>query len=565
MKQKALLFIAFALVFVQGWALPIDSLNMKTGNITSKVQGLVNLKDSLPFVGSGIRVNPSSLDFGSVTIGETVTKSFTVMGTRLKVPLTLELHLTRSVSGTEKFTLSRTSISATQALRGVTVSVTYAPNELGADGGIIYIKGAGLETKTVQLSGTGLAAPSPSITVTPSTVLIPSGESSGKFIVTGSNLTGPLTIKSNSSLFTVNKTTIKAAQAKAGVTVMVTYKPTTVGDHSGIITVSGGGAESQRVNVVKMSDAPSVTIYPSASTVDFGTVAKGNYASKSFSVTGTNLTAPLTMTLVDETNSFTINRTSITPDEAANGATFSILYMPKSAGTHAAKLIINYGSSLFKEITLTGECVVPTITVTPSSGDFGTVVLGESKSITFRIKGTNVMLPLTVKLTDSTRMFTSDATTISPSQATSGMTFKVTYKPTRVGTHTATLTISGGGAASKTITLRGRCVDGSGMMALVEQEEENGDNNDLETCEATTGIGNAVISAVDELVADVKIYAEGQSIIIESAVAQNAVISDISGHARSFSLQAGRNEIPVNGSGIYIVRMREKTAKLMLK
>ena len=62
-----------------------------------------------------------------------------------------------------------------------------------------------------------------------------------------------------------------------------------------------------------------------------------------------------------------------------------------------------------------------------------------------------------------------------------------------------------------------------------------------------------------------KVYAEGMNIIIESPVEQSAIISDVAGRARRVNLQAGRNEIPVNASGIYIVGIREKTAKLMIK
>ena len=62
-----------------------------------------------------------------------------------------------------------------------------------------------------------------------------------------------------------------------------------------------------------------------------------------------------------------------------------------------------------------------------------------------------------------------------------------------------------------------------------------------------------------------KIYAEGLNIIIETPIEQKALLSDIAGHVRDVDLQAGRNEIPVNASGVYIVRIREKTAKLMLK
>ena len=62
-----------------------------------------------------------------------------------------------------------------------------------------------------------------------------------------------------------------------------------------------------------------------------------------------------------------------------------------------------------------------------------------------------------------------------------------------------------------------------------------------------------------------KVYAEGQNIIIDSPVEQSATISDIAGHAWSVKLKAGRNEIPVRASGIYIVRIKEKATKLILR
>ena len=81
---------------------------------------------------------------------------------------------------------------------------------------------------------------------------------------------------------------------------------------------------------------------------------------------------------------------------------------------------------------------------------------------------------------------------------------------------------------------------------------------------------NEVISSnhstdVHEMSMNSKVSSEGQNIIIDSPVEQSATISDISGHAWSVKLQAGRNEIPVNASGIYIVRIKDKATKLILR
>ena len=76
---------------------------------------------------------------------------------------------------------------------------------------------------------------------------------------------------------------------------------------------------------------------------------------------------------------------------------------------------------------------------------------------------------------------------------------------------------------------------------------------------------NNIIAGIGELARDVKIYAEGQDIVIETPVEQSAIVSDIAGHARRVNLQAGRNVIPAGGNGVHIVRVGEKSAKLMLR
>jgi hypothetical protein len=190
-------------------------------------------------------------------------------------------------------------------------------------------------------------------------------------------------------------------------------------------------------------------------------------------------------------------------------------------------------------------------------------------------------------------MFKINKTSITASQASIGVTITVTYKPTAVGSHSAIVTISGGDAVAKTVTLKGSAIKGSGTVPVISSLEKNPDLSTEglsviggET--STTGNdGSTVITTitdkggkdngtslmaprnssagVDELAADARVYAEGQVIIIESPVEQEAIVSDISGRAQRVNLQTGRNEVPVNASGIYIVRIRDKSTKLMLK
>jgi endonuclease I len=76
-----------------------------------------------------------------------------------------------------------------------------------------------------------------------------------------------------------------------------------------------------------------------------------------------------------------------------------------------------------------------------STLDFGTVSTTASK--TLKVKTSNITSDLTVTVTGA--MFSASTATISLIQANAGYEISVTYTPTASGTHTGTLTISGGG------------------------------------------------------------------------------------------------------------------------
>lgn len=67
--------------------------------------------------------------------------------------------------------------------------------------------------------------------------------------VQGVNLTANLSLAisgTNSSLFSLNATTIQKAVAMEGCSVTITYTPTSAGSHSAVLTISGGGLSSSR-------------------------------------------------------------------------------------------------------------------------------------------------------------------------------------------------------------------------------------------------------------------------------------------------------------------------------
>ncbi len=493
-----------------------------------------------------ITVNGSSLDFGTVVKDNYATKTFTVTATNLTGNLTV-------TSSNSYFTVSPTTLPA----NGGSVIVTYKPTAVGSHSATITIS-CGATSKSFTVTGTCIY---PKITTSVSSLafgtVVKDKQKSLTFKVTGTDLTGSLTVSSsNSTLFTVTPTSITAAEAKAGKTVTVTYKPTAAGSHSATITVRGGGAADKVVSVSGKCVVPAISVSPTS--ISFGTVVKDKQVDKSFWVTGSNLTGSLTVS--SSNSNFIVSPTSISAAEAAEGKMVTVTYKPTAAGSHSATITVKGGGASPKTVSVTGTCVVPTITVSETSLLFA----GYNDSRTFKVTGTNLTGSLTVSSNSS--YFTVSPTTISVTEAKAGKTVLVhCVAATNVQHATGTITISGGGASSKIVRVS---LDATGNMPyapLVLPDDEADDERYGRELQTTQDVFGNSAADVNELAGDVKIYAEGQDIVIETPVEQSAIVSDIAGHARRVNLQAGRNVIPAGSNGVHIVRVGEKSAKLMLR
>ena len=348
---------------------------------------------------------------------------------------------------------------------------------------------------------------------------------------------------------------------------------------------------SNQSMIVDLRPMTIISINPNPVVFNSKTVSK-SYTAK-ISIKGYDLTGDLTLTLSGSAY-FKINNSrtiTISKSAATSGTSVTVTYAPTSAGTHNATVTISGGGlTSSKTVTLKGTAVNRAITVSPSILTFAKVPKNTSKTMTFKVTAPNLTGPLTVKLIDVTGMFKISKTSITATQAKNGYIITVTYTPTAIGSHTAKVTISGGDApASKTVTLKGTCVKNNGSTIEPNVFDKDPVNN---TTTAVTVIpggntttvidgGTTVVTGKDNgtslmapsnanngfngLAATSRVYAEGQTIIIESSDNQTAIISDIAGHARTVNLQTGRNEIPVNSTGLYIVRINDNTTKLMLK
>ena len=162
---------------------------------------------------------------------------------------------------------------------------------------------------------------------------------------------------------------------------------------------------------------------------------------------------------------YSINATTITPQQAANGFDVTVTYAPTQAGNTEAAITLTCAGNDAEPITvpITGEAMprVPTILTDPATLDFTTT---KSLPVTKTINLTGAFLTndVTVTLNDENGVFSVSPLTISQNStdAHNPVTVAVTFNSATVGEYNAAVTFTSNGAQSKTVQLTGKILDG---------------------------------------------------------------------------------------------------------
>lgn len=181
--------------------------------------------------------------------------------------------------------------------------------------------------------------------------------------VTGTNLEGNITVsRTGAMVYSVNKTTITAAEAANGVELTVTWSPTTVGTTTGTITLSSSNAESVTINLTGTAEAATPTIIADKEELNF-TAQLNQEKTETINVTGRFLTGNITATLTGDTDVFSVSPATATADavNSEEGATFTVTFNATEEGTYTGTLTL----------TGTGAQTV-TISLTATANDGGT-------------------------------------------------------------------------------------------------------------------------------------------------------------------------------------------------
>lgn len=225
----------------------------------------------------------------------------------------------------------------------------------------------------------------------------------------------------------------------------------------------------------KLMGGSSAQITATGSVSGFATAYGTPSAVQSLTYTSTGLTGNVTISLADAAN-FDIKLSTgstwsksltITPVSGAINAVVNIRYNPASVNYHATQLMATSADASTVTTNLAGFCsataspTAPVVYVGNVEGSlqFAKTKVNSVKVKTLNIRTTDLTGNLTVALSGANAdQFAVSTSTVAQSAANdvAGTVITVSYKPVATGSHSATLTISGGGLTNaKVITLSG--------------------------------------------------------------------------------------------------------------
>ncbi len=300
---------------------------------------------------AALQATPVSLAFGTATVGSTsATQSISVTNTGGATATALAL----ANGDATHFVVSANTCGTTLAAgASCSLAVAYKPNAVGANNASLTFSYAGGTNVTVQMAGTGSAAPTPNLATTPSggtfgTVTV--GQASAPLAVTlnntgGAAANGVTFNNSNAAEFIVSANTCGATvNAGASCAFNVTYTPTAPGADSATLTINatGGSAVVMALSGTGTSSAPQVgqLSLPAAITMSDTQVGTTSFAR---TVTISNLgPGPVNVLSIVSGNpaEFALGSNGCGTVQANTACTFDLTFKPAAAGTRAASVTI---------------------------------------------------------------------------------------------------------------------------------------------------------------------------------------------------------------------------------
>ncbi len=419
----------------------------RDGQFTTVALNTVSTNLTAPVTGTGmgggqLAVSPTSLALGKVKIGGSMTQSATLINSG-----SADLTIRQATVTGRGFRMSGLSFPLTLgAGQRKSFSVTFTPQAAGNASGSVVVT-TDDSTAAVNVPVTAVATTSGTLLSNPSSLSFGSVQvGQGKTLSASLTNSGGSTVtvsqaNISGSGFTVGGLSLPVALAPGQSTPFsVTFKPQSTSAVSGGLSFTSDAANAALTIPLVANAAAVGVLSTSDSSLNFGgvqvnatgtqsetltnsggatvTISQANVSGTGFGITG--LTLPLTL---NPGQSFTF------------GATFK----PASGGNfNGSILVVSDASDANVTITLAGTATVSgQLAVSPATLSFGTVTVGQSKSLTASLTANGSSITVS-----SANMSTSEFTisglalplTLTAGQSTS---FTVTFKPQSSGAATA--------------------------------------------------------------------------------------------------------------------------------
>ena len=215
-----------------------------------------------------LEIDTESMDFGTVTVGKSVSKTFHVSG------LNLLTDVTFTRSGNAAFSVSPETLTAAEVQAGADITVTYTPTSASTTTATIYIKSPGAADQAISVTGTGQLVPTITTDPTEMNFNTTVGEPvTQNFSLVGYNLSGAvyLSVVNSTGGFSLNKSNVTKNNAMNGVEVAVTYNPTAPGNHSARVMLRSTGADTVYISLTGTADVQKYTPVMQPANLDYVT------------------------------------------------------------------------------------------------------------------------------------------------------------------------------------------------------------------------------------------------------------------------------------------------------
>jgi len=422
---------------------------------------------TIPLTGTGVTQgtlgsNPTSLNFGSVTVGNNQSLSETVTnagGSSVTISQA-------TISGTG-FSLSGISTPLTlTAGQSATFSVTFGPQSAAsASGNVTITSTASNPTLTIPLAGTGLALGA-----------LGSNPSSLSFgnVILGSNQSLSETVtNTGGSSVTISQATITGTgfslsgistpltlTAGQSTTFSVKFAPTSAASASGDVTITSTASNATLTIPVTGTGVTQGTLGSNPTSLSFGNITIGSNQSLSETVTNTGGSSVTISQATISGTGFSLSGIS-TPLTLTTGqsTTFSVTFAPQSAASASGNVTITSTASnptLTIPLSGTGSAAAGQLTVSPTTLDLGSVVVGTSGSASGSLTATGANVTVTAASSNNSAFSLSGLSLPATIPSGQSASFTVTFTPQTSGAVSATLTFTSNAQPSTTVeTLTG--------------------------------------------------------------------------------------------------------------